>query len=95
MHWLRALGMALVLLLTVYVPTFALVAALHLSMTHAVPGAAILFALVHFAVGPWTAAAALVLGVLAGELRRRSGSVIPAVLVHVIFNLPGLLMAMR
>ncbi len=57
----------------------------------AVAGTALLFALVHFAVGPWTAAAALVLGVLAGELRRRSGSLIPAVLVHVIFNVPGLL----
>jgi len=59
----------------------------------AVVGAAVLFALVHLAVGPWTAVAALVLGLLAGELRRRSGSVIPAVLVHIIFNLPGLLMA--
>lgn len=213
-HWLRALGMALGLLLAVYVPTFALVAVLHLSMVYAVPviilisatlalalmlvlqrrawltfadfglrwpkwrdlfvavviavpsaavvnallahahepgplaglslapalawlyfglgaplqeelifrgllqtvlarnladpvtmtacagvtamiGAAIMFALVHFAVGPWTAAAALVLGLLTGELRRRSGSLIPAVLIHVIFNLPGLLMAIR
>ncbi len=214
LHWLRALGMVLALLLAVYVPTFGLVAALHLSMAHGVPviilvsatlalalmlvlrryqrttladfglrwsswrylaialvitvpsaavvtallsrvhepgplaglrlapalawlyfgfgaplqeelifrgllqtvlarnlsasgetsarngvaavvGAAILFALVHFAVGPWTAAVALVLGLLAGELRRRSGSVFPAVFVHVIFNLPGLFMAMR
>ncbi len=214
LHWLRALGMALGLLLAVYVPTFALVAVLHLSLAHAVPViilvsatlalalmlvlqrrawltfvdfglcwprardlivaiviavpvaavvnarlshahepgplaglslapalawlyfglgaplqeelifrgllqtattraiavpgsataragivavviAATLFALVHLAVGPWTAAAALVLGLLAGELRRRSGSLIPAVLIHVIFNLPGLLMAIR
>jgi membrane protease YdiL (CAAX protease family) len=57
----------------------------------AVAGTALLFALVHFAVGPWTAAAALMLGVLAGELRQRSGSVIPAVIVHVMFNVPGLL----
>jgi hypothetical protein len=31
--------------------------------------------------------------VLAAELRRRSGSVIPAVVVHVIFNAPGLIFA--
>lgn len=55
--------------------------------------AALLFASVHLAVGPWTALAALVLGLLAGELRRRSGSLIPAVLVHIIFNIPGLLAA--
>lgn len=58
----------------------------------AVAGTALLFALVHLAVGPWTAAAALVLGMLAGELRRRSGSVIPAVIAHMLFNIPALLM---
>jgi len=58
----------------------------------AVAGTAILFALVHLAVGPWTAAAALILGVLAGELRLRSGSVLPAVIVHILFNIPGLLL---
>lgn len=57
----------------------------------AVGGAALLFALVHLAVGPWTAAAALMLRILAGELRRRSGSVIPAIITHMIFNVPGLL----
>jgi membrane protease YdiL (CAAX protease family) len=57
----------------------------------AVMVSAVLFALVHLAVGPWTATGALLLGVLAGELRRRSGSVLPAVVVHVIFNAPGLL----
>jgi membrane protease YdiL (CAAX protease family) len=61
----------------------------------AVIGAAVLFALVHLAVGPWTAAAALALGLLAGELRRRSGSLVPAALIHIIFNLPGLLIAFR
>jgi membrane protease YdiL (CAAX protease family) len=49
--------------------------------------AAVLFALVHLEVGPYTAAAALVLGVLAGELRRRSRSLIPAVLTHAAFNI--------
>jgi membrane protease YdiL (CAAX protease family) len=52
--------------------------------------AAVLFALLHLEVGPYTAAAALVLGVLAGELRRRSGSLIPAVLTHAAFNIAGL-----
>lgn len=61
----------------------------------AMAGAAVLFGLVHLAVGPCTAAAALVLGLLAGDLRRRSGSLIPAIVIHAIFNLPGLLMAIR
>jgi membrane protease YdiL (CAAX protease family) len=33
-----------------------------------------------------TAAAAFVLGLLSGELRRRSGSLLPAILVHAVFN---------
>jgi membrane protease YdiL (CAAX protease family) len=53
--------------------------------------AAILFALIHLAVGPYTAAAALLLGALAGELRRRSESLIPAIICHAIFNLGGIL----
>ena len=61
----------------------------------AVAIAATLFALAHLAVGPWTAVAALVPGLLAGELRRRSGSLVPAVVIHAVFNLPGLLMAIR
>jgi membrane protease YdiL (CAAX protease family) len=61
----------------------------------AVAGSALLFALVHLAVGPWTATAALLLGGLAGELRRRSGSVIPAVVAHVIFNAPGLIITSK
>jgi membrane protease YdiL (CAAX protease family) len=52
--------------------------------------AAILFGLVHLVVGPATAAAALVLGFVAGELRRQSGSLLPAILSHAIFNLPGI-----
>lgn len=61
----------------------------------AMAGAAVLFGLVHLAVGPWTAVAALVLGLLAGEMRRRSGSLVPAILIHFIFNLPGLLAVVR
>jgi len=51
---------------------------------------AALFGAVHLVVGPWTALAALVLGVFAGELRRRSGSLLPAIVCHAIFNLGGM-----
>lgn len=56
---------------------------------------AVLFGLIHLAVGPLTAFAALILGVLAGELRRRSGSLVPAILCHSIFNLGGVLLVMN
>lgn len=52
---------------------------------------ALLFGLIHLEVGPFTAFAAFLLAVLAGELRYRSGSLVPAVLVHGIFNACGLL----
>jgi membrane protease YdiL (CAAX protease family) len=54
--------------------------------------AAIVFGLVHLSVSPWTAVAALMLGLLAGEARRRSNSVLPAILIHSIFNIGGLLL---
>ena len=47
---------------------------------------AVLFGLIHLAVGIMTAIAAFVLGLLAGELRRRSSSLLPAIVVHAIFN---------
>ncbi len=47
---------------------------------------ALLFGLIHLEVNPITAAAALVLGLLAGELRRRSGSLLPSIMVHPVFN---------
>ncbi|MGA7964572.1 MAG: CPBP family intramembrane glutamic endopeptidase [Gammaproteobacteria bacterium] len=56
---------------------------------------ATVFGLVHLSVGPWTAAAALLLGLLAGEARRRSNSVLPAILIHSIFNIGGLLLALH
>lgn len=59
----------------------------------AVVGVAILFAAIHLAVGPVTALCALVLGLIAGELRQQSGSLLPAVLCHALFNLGGLLWA--
>ena len=47
---------------------------------------ALLFGLIHLTVNPITAASAFALGLLAGELRDRSGSLFPAILVHAIFN---------
>jgi Type II CAAX prenyl endopeptidase Rce1-like len=51
---------------------------------------AVLFGVVHIPVGLFTAVIAFVLGVLAGELRERSGSLIPAIIVHSLFNLCSL-----
>ncbi|MGH8128516.1 MAG: lysostaphin resistance A-like protein [Gammaproteobacteria bacterium] len=48
--------------------------------------AALLFGLIHLGVNPLAAIGAFVLGLLAGELRQRSGSLLPAILVHAIFN---------
>jgi membrane protease YdiL (CAAX protease family) len=53
--------------------------------------AAALFGVIHFESGPVVAAAAIVLGLVAGELRRRSGSLLPAVIVHALFNAVALL----
>ena len=53
---------------------------------------ALLFGALHLKVGRFTAAGALVLGVLAGELKRRSGSLLPSMVCHALFNLGGLLL---
>jgi membrane protease YdiL (CAAX protease family) len=53
--------------------------------------AAILFGIVHLGSGVAVFVGALLLGLLAGELRRRSGSLVPAIIVHVLFNIPGLI----
>ncbi len=47
---------------------------------------ALLFGLVHVEINSITAGAAFVLGLFSGELRRRSGSLLPAILVHAVFN---------
>jgi hypothetical protein len=47
---------------------------------------AVLFGLTHVAIGVATAIAAFILGLLAGELRRRSCSLLPAIVLHAIFN---------
>ncbi len=51
---------------------------------------AVLFGAIHIVVGPVTAICAFVLGMVAGELRHRSGSVMPAVVVHALFNFCGI-----
>ncbi len=52
---------------------------------------AVLFGVVHLDSGPAVALAAVALGLVAGELRRRSGSLLPAIVVHALFNLPDLI----
>jgi membrane protease YdiL (CAAX protease family) len=52
---------------------------------------ALLFGCVHLAVGRYTAIAAFVLGSIAGELRRRSGSLVPAIVCHALFNLGAII----
>lgn len=49
-----------------------------------VVGSAVIFAGLHLA--PATVLAALAVGLIAGELRRRSGSVLPGITVHIVFN---------
>jgi membrane protease YdiL (CAAX protease family) len=52
---------------------------------------AILFAIVHIPLGFFTVGAAFVVGLLVGELRVRSGSLIPAIIVHALVNIVGTL----
>lgn len=52
---------------------------------------AVLFGLIHLEVTAFTALAAFLLGIFAGELRMRSRSLIPAVMLHVFFNLGSFL----
>ncbi|MDE2112422.1 MAG: CPBP family intramembrane metalloprotease [Alphaproteobacteria bacterium] len=47
---------------------------------------ALLFGAVHLGSGPVVAIGGLLLGLIAGELRRMSGSLLPAILVHSLFN---------
>lgn len=50
---------------------------------------AVLFCLIHIPEGPVVALGALLLGLIAGELRKRSASLLPAIAVHALFNLAG------
>jgi len=56
------------------------------SLSYAAIIVALLFGLIHLEVNPITAGAAFVLGLFSGELRHRSGSLLPAILVHAVFN---------
>jgi membrane protease YdiL (CAAX protease family) len=55
-------------------------------MSAAVLFAATLFGVIRFESGASVAVGAIVLGLVAGELRRRSGSLLPAVILHALFN---------
>lgn len=61
------------------------------SLSPAVLFTATLFGIIHLGSGPTVIAGAILLGLVAGELRRRSGSLLPAVIIHALFNVPGLL----
>lgn len=50
---------------------------------------AVLFAVIHVPMGIFTVCAAFVAGLLAGELRARSGSILPAMIVHAMMNITG------
>jgi len=56
------------------------------SLSWAVLFTATLFGIIHLEAGALVAIGAIVLGLVAGELRRRSGSLLPAIMVHVLFN---------
>jgi membrane protease YdiL (CAAX protease family) len=56
------------------------------SLSSAVIFTTALFGIIHLGAGAAVATGAIVLGLVAGELRRRSGSLLPAVIVHALFN---------
>jgi membrane protease YdiL (CAAX protease family) len=56
------------------------------SLSGAVAFSAALFGVIHFESGAIVALGAIILGLVAGELRRRSGSLLPAIIVHALFN---------
>jgi CAAX amino terminal protease family. len=56
------------------------------SLSGAVVFTALLFGIIHLGVGAVVTIGALVLGLVAGELRRRSTSLLPAIVVHALFN---------
>lgn len=56
---------------------------------------ALLFGGIHLVAGWVTALFATVLSVIAGELRRRSGSLLPAMICHSLFNVAAILWVVR
>gem|GEM_PF-657436 len=53
---------------------------------YSVIAVALLFGLIHLPEGLAVAFCALVLALIAGELRKRSASIVPAIIVHMLFN---------
>ncbi len=56
------------------------------SLSAATVFTAVLFGVIHLEAGAVVALGAIILGLVAGELRRRSGSLLPAIIVHALFN---------
>jgi membrane protease YdiL (CAAX protease family) len=56
------------------------------SLSGAVAFSAALFGIIHSESGPVVVLSAIMLGLVAGELRRRCGSLLPAIIVHALFN---------
>jgi membrane protease YdiL (CAAX protease family) len=56
------------------------------SLSGAVAFTAALFGIIHLEAGAVVGIGAIILGLVAGELRRRSGSLLPAIIVHCLFN---------
>ena len=56
------------------------------SLSGAVAFSAALFGVIHLESGAIVALGAIILGFVAGELRRRSGSLLPAIIVHALCN---------
>jgi membrane protease YdiL (CAAX protease family) len=65
------------------------------SLSDAVAFTAVLFGIIHLEMGVVVATGAIILGVVAGELRRRSGSLLPAMIVHALFNSADALWAIK
>jgi membrane protease YdiL (CAAX protease family) len=57
-----------------------------ISISGAVAFTAALFGVAHLGVGVAVALGAVILGLVAGELRRRSDSLLPAIVAHALFN---------
>ena len=56
------------------------------SLSGAVAFTSALFGIIHLEAGAGVAIGAMVIGLVAGELRRRSASLLPAIVVHALFN---------
>ena len=64
-------------------------------LSGAVAFSAALFGVIHLESGAIVALGAIVLGFIAGELRRRSGSLLPAIIAHALCNAPDAFWALK